>query len=270
MKGGVNFKGFAVGNPLTYMPYRNYGQFGTYAGHNLLPKPLVDKYNAANCRVDDSSDACQDIESQMADITSGLDPYALDFPICADEVKSRGRNDRANMIQLLMRASGERKRKSLKGYFPADYQPCDSNWAEAYLNREDVQQAIHARKPASGWSDCSGAVSQKYNLTDVNAPMMPVYQWLINTTGHKLKILIYSGDDDSICATLGSQEFIWDLGYDVKTDWKPWTTNHQIAGYFTKFDGFSFATVHGAGHMVPSTRPEQALQVLKNFLSGQW
>jgi len=24
--GGVNFKGFAVGNPLTYMPYRNFGR----------------------------------------------------------------------------------------------------------------------------------------------------------------------------------------------------------------------------------------------------
>lgn len=38
--GGVNFKGFAVGNPLTYMPYRNYGQFGTFYYHMLLPQPL--------------------------------------------------------------------------------------------------------------------------------------------------------------------------------------------------------------------------------------
>jgi hypothetical protein len=29
-----------VGNPLTYMPDRNWGQYGTYAGHNLLPKVL--------------------------------------------------------------------------------------------------------------------------------------------------------------------------------------------------------------------------------------
>ena len=38
--GGVpNFKGFLVGNPLTFLTYRNYGEFGTYAGHQLL-KPL--------------------------------------------------------------------------------------------------------------------------------------------------------------------------------------------------------------------------------------
>ena len=28
-KVAFNFKGFAVGNPLTYMPYRNLGMYGT-------------------------------------------------------------------------------------------------------------------------------------------------------------------------------------------------------------------------------------------------
>ena len=26
------------------------------------------------------------------------------------------------------------------------------------------------------------------------------------------KVLVYSGDDDSICATLGTQQWIWDMG----------------------------------------------------------
>ena len=29
-------------------------------------------------------------------------------------------------------------------------------------------------------------------------------------------------------------------------------------------------TVHGAGHMVPATRPAQGLMVLKNYLAGVW
>ena len=44
----------------------------------------------------------------------------------------------------------------------------------------------------------------------------------------------------------------------------------QIAGYATKFDGLSFVTVHGAGHLVPATRPAEGLQVLRNFISGVW
>lgn len=48
-------------------------------------------------------------------------------------------------------------------------------------------------------------VGNLYNLTDVLSPMMPVYQQLIKS-GAKLNILVYSGDDDAVCATLGSQQ----------------------------------------------------------------
>ena len=35
----VNFKGFAVGNPLTWMPLRDYGQYATYAAHQVTLDP---------------------------------------------------------------------------------------------------------------------------------------------------------------------------------------------------------------------------------------
>ena len=41
--------------------------------------------------------------------------------------------------------------------------------------------------------------------------MMPVYEKLLKASP-PLKMLIYSGDDDAVCATLGTQQFIWDLG----------------------------------------------------------
>lgn len=83
---------------------------------------------------------------------------------------------------------------------------------------------------------------------------------------------VMSGDDDSVCATLGSQQWIWDLGYDVADEWAPWKMDGQVSGYRVSFgtngSAFQFVTVHGAGHMVPATRPAQGLQVLTNFLKG--
>merc|ERR550534_473371 len=97
------------------------------------------------------------------------------------------------------------------------------------------------------------------------APMMPFYDFL--TQQPDLKVMIYSGDDDAVCATAGTQEFLWSMGWDVETDWESWETNDVLSGYITKFsNGFMFKTVHGAGHMVPSTRPEQALNLLHTFL----
>lgn len=46
----------------------------------------------------------------------------------------------------------------------------------------------------------------------------------------------------------------------------------QMAGYATKWAGskLGFVTVHGAGHEVPTYKPEVALYLWKNYLSGAW
>lgn len=264
-----NFKGFAVGNPLTYMPYRDFGQYGTYAYHQLIPQPLFQQYLTAGCDKDDSSDACDDYMTQMDDLVDGMDPYALDFPYC--DGLDGGRHQRFTMIKTIRRAHAQMGKK-LRGYFPDQYDACAENHGADYLNRADVQAAIHVRGNVS-WSMCSDTVGNGYNDTDTVLPMMDNYKFLIQNA--KLNILVYSGDDDSICATLGSQQWIWNLGQAVTSKWAPWKAadasgDPQTAGFIVQFDGFSFATVHGAGHMVPQTRPAQALDLFKKFLAGTW
>jgi len=133
-----------------------------------------------------------------------------------------------------------------------------------------VQTAIHA-KPAV-WTECSTKVI--YDELDTLNPMEPIYQYLIDG-GYNLNILVYSGDDDTVCATSGSQYWIYDLGYPITKGWSVWnydddTFGSQVGGYLTQFKGFSFVTVHGAGHEVPTYKQQAALEVLKNYLSGKW
>lgn len=270
-RGGVdNYRGFLVGNPLTYMPYRDFGQYGTYAYHQLIPQPLWTKYLKSGCQQNDSSKACKKIQGQMDELTANMDPYSLDFPVCEQSGLASGRQERHAMARMIHRA--KTTTGGLGGYFPGDYEACEQDWNTDYLNRADVQAAIHVHGNVT-WGMCSDTVSANYNSNDTLAPMMPVYQFLINgskTIGSKaLDILVYSGDNDAICATLGTQQWIWDLGYAVKEEWAPWNdAEGQLAGFLTKFDGFSFATVHGAGHMVPQTRPAQALELFTAFLLG--
>lgn len=66
-----------------------------------------------------------------------------------------------------------------------------------------------------------------------------------------LRILVFSGDDDSVCATRGTQLWIDRLNWTPIQDWTPWTVDHQVAGYKKKFENdFTFATVRAAGHEV--------------------
>ena len=47
-----------------------------------------------------------------------------------------------------------------------------------------------------------------YNMADRLIPMQPIYQELLRSDAG-LSILVYSGDDDAVCGTIGTQEWIW-------------------------------------------------------------
>ena len=63
----------------------------------------------------------------------------------------------------------------------------------------------------------------------------------------------YSGDKDGCVPTIGSLGWIQSLGRSINSDWRPWflENTETLAGYVQEFDGLTFITVHGAGHMVP-------------------
>lgn len=43
----------------------------------------------------------------------------------------------------------------------------------------------------------------------------------------------------------------------------------QVGGYVVGYKGLTFATVRGAGHMVPSYQPQRALTMISSFLLGE-
>ncbi len=78
------------------------------------------------------------------------------------------------------------------GNFPdPSYDACAQNYATKYLNRKDVQSAIHAKSTV--WTDCGGP---DYNYSDSATPMEPYWQWLVENTN--LHMTVVSGDDDSL------------------------------------------------------------------------
>jgi hypothetical protein len=89
------------------------------------------------------------------------------------------------------------------------YEPCAINYATDYLNRDDVKEAIHVNSTIV-WAECSSIL--KYSSLDFELDMVPIYKYLIDG-GYGLKILVYSGDDDSVCATVGTQHWVSDLSY---------------------------------------------------------
>ena len=268
----LNFKGFAVGNPYADVYSGTPAMIDTYWGHQMIPKPVYDEY-AAKCvdsKVPHPKD-CLNLEIEINTMVGDINPYALDYPVCLED--SPARSGRAQRTWLFNHMHGIKNSKASKKNLRAlaeepAYQPCEENFASAYLNDLSVQNALHVNHMI--WEECSFKVN--YDMADSSVSTAPIYNYLIDG-GFGLNILVFSGDDDGVCATIGTQNWIWDLGYDPKGKiWQSYEVNDQVAGYFSQWKDtkLGFLTIHGAGHEVPAYKPEIALDMFTRYLAGEF
>ncbi|CAE7923916.1 SCPL25, partial [Symbiodinium sp. KB8] len=128
------------------------------------------------------------------------------------------------------------------------YDPCVSSSVSHYLNRPEVQSAIHANTTGSlhyPWSDCSSIVH--YSRFDLLTSVLPIYRELL-TSG--IRMLVFSGDVDGIVPVTGTRSWLNKLDLKTNKSWRPWFAAGQVGGYIVEYEGLTFATVRNAGHMV--------------------
>jgi len=243
----------------------------TYWGHQLIAQPTYDAYQTDCVKAKrPNAKECAQLQMEIMNGVGDLNSYALDYPICTTD--SPARKGRAQRQWLLNNIMGVRNsadgRKLLGSDAPAPYEPCADDYAQQYLNQLSVKTAIHVKK-TQPWLQCSYTLD--YNMTDSSISTAPIYNYLIDGQ-FGLDILVYSGDDDAVCGTVGTQDWIWDLGYNVSgKPWQVYSYNQQTAGYSTiwKGVGLGFTTVHGAGHEVPTYKPDVALDLWSKYLAGE-
>eukprot|EP01135_Chromosphaera_perkinsii_P011173 Nk52_evm20s2355 gene=Nk52_evmTU20s2355 len=148
-----------------------------------------------------------------------------------------------------------------------------------YLNRKDVQEAIHADPskmlPASKGQWMIATPQSKtgwnYDQNSIRADMMPVYEHFLDNHP-ELRILIYSGTFDVILPTTGTLNWMRHLqekrSMEITSRWSSWSIdNSTVSGFTFAMDRrIRFVSVLEAGHVVPMDQPEKALTLLSSFL----
>lgn len=253
----LNFDGFLVGNPYTNLTENFIGTYETFCGKNLASHPTCAGIHA-NCYPYPGNAQCQIYEMAAQLQIGNLDPYALDFPLCLSNAQRRRMNEFIH----------QNKNPGLLHQMNVRYEPCEEDFETTYLNRADVQTALHVK--ATTWGACSNIV--RYNQTDSNSAMNHYYTDLITATKGTLHMTVLSGDDDSVCGTLGTTDWMYGLGLQTKSGWTSWTDNAgQVGGYIVQWQGgLNLVTVHTAGHEVPAFQPDRAFTVWKNYVAKIW
>jgi len=141
---------------------------------------------------------------------------------------------------------------------------CIGNWVTDYLNQPSVQSALHVNPTV--WSQCGGPPYQFGQES-----IIPYYQdFLANTD---LRVFIYSGDEDTVLPFIGTETWVLSLNQPAQNTWGPWYSDHgtgpQVAGYWIDMDKLWYATVKGAGHMVPWFTPCSAFDLFSRYITGE-
>ena len=140
--------------------------------------------------------------------------------------------------------------------------PCiDSTELIKYFNRKDVQEALHV---SGNWDMCSDSVYNAY-VQNRNGSY-GVYPKLLE---EKIRILIYNGDTDLVVPYNANQMWIKKLQLAIQQPWRQWKVDGNIAGYVTKYEGLTFCTIKGTGHMATQWKPKETYYMFSRWINEQ-
>ncbi|KHN05141.1 Serine carboxypeptidase II-3 [Glycine soja] len=234
----INLKGIAVWNAWIDDVTGTKGivdYLWTHALNSDQTHELIEKY--CDYSSENISQICSNATRRALTEKGNIDFYNIYAPLCHDS---------------------SLKNESSSGSV-YDFDPCSDYYGEAYLNRPEVQLALHA-KPTN-WSHCSDLI----DWNDSPTTILPVIKYL---TDSNIVLWIYSGDTDARVPVTSSRYAINTLKLPIQVPWRPWYSGNEVGGYVVKYKGVTFVTVRGAGHLVPSWQPARALTLIFSFLYG--
>jgi carboxypeptidase C (cathepsin A) len=255
----INLKGILVGNGVTDWNVDTEPALIDFAFTHALYSPEERAEYLLKCVTSFDQKGCDTITGKINDlISSSVNIYDI-YRKCykPSEGFLEGRKTVPfNYTPWLKQFSKERLQ---------DTPPCtDAKGPNEYFNRPDVKVLLNVNTDIQ-WQMCSSLVEQNYTLSPYGSYYL--YKPLIE---QKLKILIYSGDSDGAVPFNGSEKWITNLGLNISKPWRSWKiSDDKIAGYAINYDGLTYVTVKGTGHMVPQWKPAEAFHMYSSFLKGQ-
>ncbi|KJA20896.1 hypothetical protein HYPSUDRAFT_141602 [Hypholoma sublateritium FD-334 SS-4] len=142
-----------------------------------------------------------------------------------------------------------------------------------YLDNPSVRATIgvdsHLTK---NFTSCSADVGRAFGATqDV---LHPTADYVASLLERGVRVLIYVGTYDWICNHVGNERWTMALDWSGKNEFsstalRDWIVGGKSAGKTRSAKGFTFATITGAGHMVPYDKPKESLELIQRWISGK-
>jgi len=142
-----------------------------------------------------------------------------------------------------------------------------------YLDKPAVRTLLGVDPSVKGnFSSCSNDVNAAFHRhQDI---FHSSFNHVAALLERNVKVLIYVGTYDWICNWVGNEKWTLALEWTGKEEFgkqelRDWKVNGKVVGKTRSAEGLTFATVDGAGHMVPYDKPVESLQLVRRWLANE-
>ncbi|KAI0714404.1 alpha/beta-hydrolase [Cerioporus squamosus] len=146
---------------------------------------------------------------------------------------------------------------------------------DEFYNDAHVRAAVHA-PTSKNWSASIGySFAGSEDGSDPSPePMVFLTELATNASIRGVRVVIYSGNDDSLVAHRGSEIVIQNTtfggiqGFTRKPSTPRYDDDGNLAGIVRQERNWTYVLVKDAGHLVPNNSPERGLVLFRDFILG--
>ena len=254
----IPLKGFMVGNGVTDWTVDVANALPYFAwSHNLIGNATYFLWTKNNCNGNTNANPSENCAEALDELNVQLNNINLYDIYRTCDYTPYGHNSKQMYT-------------SWREHFGlTDSVPCiDSEGIYSYFNNRTVRAAFHIPTSfTSTWEVCSSVLNYTIDYTKGSYSL---YTSSLLKVNPPLNILIYSGDTDGAVPTVGTMQWINNLGLTVANDWRQWGNGKwgQVAGYTINYEGLNFVTIKGTGHMSIQWKRPQGQYMFQQFLAG--
>ncbi|KAJ0098451.1 hypothetical protein Patl1_21142 [Pistacia atlantica] len=229
-----NLKGIAIGNPLLEFNTDFNSRAEYWWSHGLISDSTYEGFTSL-CNFSQIfrsqsiqnvplSPVCSKVATEYSrEVTKFIDIYDVTLDVCLPSIVSQSK-----MLNKLVNLE-----LTLHDKWNIDV--CEEEEITKYLNRKDVQVALNAKLiGVSRWNMCSDVIN--YELQNLEVPTIHLLGMLAKSG---IRVLVYSGDQDSVIPLIGTRKLVYELarevGLKITVPYRPWFEGKTDSWFGHKF-----------------------------------
>ncbi|EIW74525.1 serine carboxypeptidase [Coniophora puteana RWD-64-598 SS2] len=165
--------------------------------------------------------------------------------------------------------------------------PCDGSIEETMCYPITTQISAYLDRPATrallgvdpffgskNFTRCSDPVGDAFVASGDMLQAGATTEYVAQLLERGVRVLEFAGTLDWMCNWLGNERWTRGMGWSGKeafgrAEMRVWGVDGETAGEVRSARGLTFATVYGAGHMVPYDKPKEALALFQRWLANE-